>query len=187
MKADEINLQLVIEGCRNDNPHSQRKLYEHFYGYGMSICLRYAKNDKQAEEILNDGFLHVFRHLDQYDPDFPFKYWLRQILINAAVDYFRRHQRYYRMFRTEAALEKTPEEGYAPVIDNEDDVLPILQKLPPAYRLVFNLYVIDEYKHHEIAQLLGISVGTSKSNLARAKASLRRLLSKKQNKHTRHG
>ncbi len=180
MDASRINLQLVIEGCRQGNAQSQRKLYEYFYGYGMSICLRYAKNERQAEEILQDGFLNAFRNLDRYDPDYPFKYWLRRILINAAIDYFRKYRRYHQLF-VSAAIDEQEVNDHTefPGFENDERALPILQKLPPAYRMVFNLYVMEGYKHHEIAEALGISVGTSKSNLARAKAKLRKWLTNK--------
>lgn len=191
MDEHGINLQLIIEGCRRGNAQSQRKLYKYFFGYGMSICLRYSRNDRQAEEILNDGFLKVFRKIDRYDPDYPFKYWLRQILIHAAIDYFRRNRSYYRFFSgISDLLPETPVPPEYPRLQEGEPVLPVVQRLPPAYRLVFNLYVMEGLKHHEIAERLGISVGSSKSNLARAKAKLRKWLADSRtspDKHKRHG
>jgi RNA polymerase sigma factor (sigma-70 family) len=89
MQAREINLKLILDGCLRRNRNSQRKLYEYFFGYGMNVCLRYAKNRQEAEEILNNAFLKIFTNLDKYDPAYPFRTWLRRILINSAVDYFR--------------------------------------------------------------------------------------------------
>ena len=89
MESDNLNLQLLIEGCRNKNRHSQRKLYEHFYGYGMSVALRYCENREEALEIVNDSFLKVFNRLDQFDPSYPFKAWFRKIIINSSIDYFK--------------------------------------------------------------------------------------------------
>jgi len=178
MDSDNLNLQLLIEGCRNKNRHSQGKLYEHFYGYGMSVALRYSENREEALEIVNDSFLKVFNRLDQYDPSYPFKAWFRKIIINSSIDYFRKFHKHPKFLEiagigdlkdTNSALLRFP---------SEDDMLPVIQKLPPAYRMVFNLYVMEEYKHHEIAEILEISVGTSKSNLARAKVKLRELLIK---------
>lgn len=178
MGKDNINLQLLIEGCRNENRHSQRKLYEHFYGYAMSVALRFGESREEALEIVNDSFLKVFNRLDQYDTSFPFKAWFRKILINAAVDYFRKfhkHPKYLEMTEIREARNSESIQSFS----QEDDMLPIVQKLPPAYRMVFNLYVMEEYKHHEVAEILNISVGTSKSNLARAKMKLREMVLKK--------
>jgi len=178
MESDNLNLQLLIEGCRNENRHSQRKLYEHFYGYGMSVALRFGENREEALEIVNDSFLKAFRRLDQYDPSYPFKAWFRKILINSAIDYFRKfhkHPKYLEMTEIIDLKDSKPLYSFSP----EDDMLPIVQKLTPAYRMVFNLYVMEGYKHHEIAEILDISVGTSKSNLARAKVKLREMILKK--------
>lgn len=174
MSGSNINIRLLIEGCRNKNRASQRKLYEHFYGYGMSICLRYTKNSIEAEEILNDAFLKVFQNVDKYDPNYPFKTWLRKILINTAIDYFRKFQKHRLTFTTAEVIEQA-DNDFVNAITSEEDVLPILQQLSPKYRMVFNLYVMEGYKHHEIAEKLQISVGTSKSNLARAKEKLKAL------------
>ena len=189
MQVEKLNLQLLIEGCRSNNRRSQKRLYEHFYGYGMNICLRYAKDRVEAEEMLNDGFLKALLNIDKYDPAFPFRAWLRKILINSAIDYYRKYQK-YQLTLSMDQLAEIPDDVPLPAIDEGEDVLPILQELPRAYRMAFNLYVIEGYKHHEIAELLNISVGTSKSNLARAKTKLKALwLNKKGGaaKLNRHG
>ena len=176
MDKEKINLRLIIDGCREGNRQSQRKLYEHFFAYGMGIALRYSKNQHEAEEIFNDAFLKVFFNLDKYDPNFPFKSWFRRLLVNTAIDYLRKYQKYNLNYTNELPPEPIDHSDSTPLIDDETDALPILQNLSPAYRVVFNLYVMEEYKHHEIAEILDISVGTSKSNLARAKAKLKLLL-----------
>lgn len=142
----------------------------------MSVCLRYAPTREGAREVMNDGFLKVFTRLDQYDPAQPFKGWLRRILINVAIDQYRQEMRHHhesiepfeQTIATEAA---NPFSQLA-----HDELLGLIQRLSPAYRLVFNLYVMDGYTHEEIAAQLGISVGASKSNLARARENLRQLL-----------
>lgn len=176
---DNINLTLLIKGCQKGNRNSQRKLYQHFYGYGMNLCLRYAKSRDEALEMLNDGFLKVLTNLHKYDSNYPFKGWLRRILINAAIDYYRAHQKYPSFVDLQAAGEIADEAIPLPEVVSGQDMLPIVQQLPPAYRMVFNLYVMEGYKHHEIATMLDISVSTSKSNLARAKKKLKQLLLKK--------
>ena len=179
MASDNLNLQLLIEGCRNKNRHSQRRLYEHFYGYGMSVALRFSENKEEALEIVNDSFLKVFNRLDQYDPGFPFKAWFRKILINSSIDYYRKYHKHPNFVEISEVGELKNVDSKMYDISPEEDMLPIVQKLPPAYRIVFNLYVMEEYKHHEIAEMLDISVGTSKSNLARAKAKLKDLILKR--------
>ena len=143
----------------------------------MSICLRYAPTREGALEVLNDGFLKVFTRLDQYDPTQPFKGWLRRILINAAIDHYRQEVRHHHHEDIEQA-------GKTVVTESADafsqlaheDLLALVQRLSPAYRLVFNLYVMEGFTHEEIADQLGISVGASKSNLARARENLRQLV-----------
>ncbi|MDX1942943.1 MAG: sigma-70 family RNA polymerase sigma factor [Saprospiraceae bacterium] len=179
MPKGELNLNLILEGCRRGNRNSQRKLYEHFYGYAMNICLRYGKNREEALEILNDGFLKALTNLDKYDPNYPFKGWLRRILVNTAIDYHRKNHKLPIILELSSSADLFEEDMPLSEISPDEDMLPILQELSPEYRLVFNLFVMEDYKHHEIAELLGISVSTSRSNLARAKEKLRAILIKK--------
>ena len=171
------NIQLLIEGCRRGNRASQLKLYEHFYSYGMSITLRYSKHREQALEILNDGFLKAFLKIHQYDSDYPFKPWIRKILINASIDYYRKYN------RLEQTVDIPPQDEIATATYNLaldkldfDDLIKVLQKLSPAYRLVFTLFVIDGLSHQDIAERLDINIGTSKSNLSKARIKLRSIL-----------
>ncbi len=173
------------------NPNSQRRLYNHFYGYGMNVALRYTKTKSEAEEILNDAFLKIFKNIDQYDASFPFKSWFRKVVVNTAVDNFRKHKKYHQLFSSiEPNVDSLSENEFEIEISAAEDMLPIVQALPPTYRMVFNLHVMEGYKHHEIAKLLNISVGTSKSNLSRAKEKLKAswLQKKANNKKTKgHG
>ena len=174
MKEQHINFRLILQGCKEKNPSSQERLYKHFYGYGMHVALRYTKTKREAEEILNDAFLKVFNNIDQFDTGFPFKSWFRKVVVNTAVDSFRKHKKYNEMFSSiEPNVDSISDELYDFTIDKTEDVLPIIQELPPAYRMVFNLYVMEGFKHQEIAKMLNISVGTSKSNLSRAKEKLK--------------
>ncbi|QHW00774.1 MULTISPECIES: RNA polymerase sigma factor [Spirosoma] len=167
----------LLAGCLRNHRRSQELLYRQFYGYAMSVCLRYAPTREGALEVLNDGFLKVFTRLDQYEPTQPFKGWLRRILINTAVDHYRQEVRHF-------YHEDVDQADQIAVTDSSDaysqlaheELMSLIQRLSPAYRLVFNLYVIDGFTHDEIAAQLGISVGASKSNLARARENLRQLL-----------
>lgn len=165
----------LLAGCLRNHRQSQELLYRQFYGYAMSICLRYAPTREGALEVLNDGFLKVFTRLEQYDPAQPFKGWLRRILINAALDHYRqevRHHHFEDIERQTVASESADAHSQLA----HEELLGLIQRLSPAYRLVFNLYVMDGFTHDEIAGQLGISVGASKSNLARAREKLRSYL-----------
>lgn len=167
----------LLAGCLRNHRPSQELLYRQFYGYGLSVCLRYAPTREQAREVLNDGFLKVFTRLDQYDAAQPFKGWLRRILINTAVDQYRQEVRHaYHADLTEPTQTVAADSADAVSQLAHEDLLGLIQRLSPAYRLVFNLYVMDGFTHDEIAGQLGISVGASKSNLARAREHLRRML-----------
>ncbi len=169
------HLENIIQGCLKGDRLSQRKLYEQFYSLGLNLCLRYARSRDEAREMLNDGFLKVFRKIDRYNPAMPFQPWLRRLLVNAAIDYHHKHHKHPES--EEIADYKLPPE--AVVLPGEmayEDLLKAVQALPPAYRMAFNLHEIEGYKHAEIAEMLNISVGTSKSNLARAKSHLKKSL-----------
>jgi len=191
MKEDTLNLGLILKGCLKGNRASQERLYKYYYPYGMSISLRYAKNRLEAKEILNESFLKVFNKLDLYDKTQAFHFWLRRIIINTAIDYYRKKQRQPLFMTIDDALLQIADDTLGDFeIDTTINTLPILQQLPPAYRIVFNLYVMEGYKHQEIAEQLGISVNTSKSNLARAKQKLKVLIGSRESyqfKKKEHG
>jgi len=168
-------MQSLIEACRKKNPASQELLYRKFYGYAMGICRRYSRSREEALEILNEGFFKVMTNLDRYTPSLSFKGWMRRIMVNAAIDYFRRNERHNHVID----ISYLKIEEMAPGIWSqlsEEIILAAIQQLPPSYRIVFNLHAIEGYSHEEIAQKLGISVGTSKSNLSVARAKLMKML-----------
>ncbi len=175
--ATTIEFEALLEGCRNGNRRSQELLYKQFYGYAMSICLRYTRTRDEAIEVLNDGFMKVFTKTEKYDPEKSFKGWVRRIMINTALDYYRQNLKHY--FHEDVSVaENAPEnETILSKLAHEELIL-LVQRLSPAYQMVFNLFVIDGYSHEEIAEQLTISVGTSKSNLARARENLRNMLKK---------
>lgn len=185
MSEEKINLSLILQGCLRGNRNSQRKLYEHFYGYAMNICLRYSKNREEAVEILNDAFLKALTKLEQYDPVYPFRGWLRRILIHSAIDYHRKNHKHADHLELTALADVAGEDIPMPGISPDEDVLPALQQLTPAYRMVFILFVMEGYKHHEIAEMLDISVSTSRSNFIRAKEKLRAILEKERNRQAK--
>lgn len=171
------NVPFLIKGCRDGNRSSQLRLYEHFYSYGMGICLRYCSSREEAIEVLNDGFLKAFTKIDQYQPAYPFKAWLRKILINSSIDY---HRKYHKLPAAEEisfdAEARSATHNLALEHLAYDDLLKVMQQLSPVYRIVFNLYIVDGLTHKEIGAKLGISVGTSKSNLSKARRKIQALL-----------
>jgi RNA polymerase sigma factor (sigma-70 family) len=170
----------LLAGCLRNQRRSQELLYRQFYGYAMSVCMRYTHSRDEALEVLNDGFLKVFTRLEQYDTNQPFKGWLRRILINTAVDHYRASVRHQHEDINEASHASADTvDAYSQLAHEE--LIELIQQLSPAYRLVFNLYVIDGFSHEEIANQLMISVGASKSNLARARENLRAIIQKKSN------
>ena len=190
MENRTLNLGLILKGCLKGNRASQERLYRYYHPYGMSISLRYSQNRLEAREILNESFLKVFNKLNKYKNTKPFQLWLRRIIINTAIDFYRQKQRQPLFMTIDNAFQVADDTENDFEIDTTIDALPILQQLPPAYRIVFNLYVMEGYKHQEIAERLGISINTSKSNLARAKQKLKALIGSRENyqlKKKEHG
>lgn len=141
----------------------------------MAICRRYALSDYDAADVLNEGFLKVFTHIEKYDPSRPFKSWIGRIITNTAIDHYRMNLK----FSDHDDVDTYQHIGDAAGVYDElayKDLLMLVQSLSPAYRTVFNLYAIDGYSHEEIAELLNISAGTSKSNLFKARQKLQEKL-----------
>jgi len=165
----------VLEGCWRKDRAAQKELYRQFYGYAMSICLRYCDSEDEAIEVANDAFLKVFLNINRYDPQLPFKPWFRRILINTAINHIKQKQKLKigTLMDTEYNIPDT-EEILARL--GFQELMKLVRSLSTAYRTVFNLYVLDGFTHEEISQQLGISVGTSKSNLSKARERLRQMI-----------
>ncbi len=175
ISSEERELEVLIIGCIKNERASQQAMYKYCYGFGMGICLRYAQNRSSALEIFNAGFLKVFVNIDKYKNHIPFKAWFGRIMINNAIDHYRSGLK----FAHNQELSDEHDTGEMPLIDsklNYQDLLLLVQTLPLAYRTVFNLYAIDGYTHAEIAAMINISVGTSKSNLFKARKKLQELI-----------
>ncbi len=146
-----------------------------YYGYAMRICLRYAKSKDEAVEMLNDGFMKVFTNMHRYDQQRSFNAWLGTIMINTSIDYYRHRIKQMEMEELNAKHEMEDSETILSHLHYEE-LIQLVQKLSYAYRTVFNLFAIDGYSHEEIAEMLSISVGTSKSNLFKARENLKKML-----------
>lgn len=171
----EESLQRLIEGCIRQERESQKALYEAFYGFSMAICLRFAGNRFEAVEIMNDGFFKVLTNIAKYDTNRPFKPWIGRIMTNTAIDYYRSN---YNTNQLEELDQADNVSDGAAIVGRlaYQDLLAFIQLLPPAYRTVFNLYVVDGFSHKEIAEMLNISIGTSKSNLHKARQKLQGMI-----------
>lgn len=182
------DLKNIIEGCKAGDRKSQQQIYELHYGKMLAICLRYTKDLDQAKDILQDGFLKVFTKITEYHGKGSFEGWVRRIVVNTCIDYFRKSKKDLILLGKNNSVEEFTE-----IEDEIDDfesaydftpaqVMDALQKLSNAYRLVFNMYMFEDMKHKDIAEKLGISVGTSKSNYAKAKMNLKKILYKEYKK-----
>ncbi|GEO03388.1 DNA-directed RNA polymerase sigma-70 factor [Adhaeribacter aerolatus] len=161
----------VLAGCLKGKQSAQRQLFEQYYSFAKSICLRYAANTEEAEEMLNDGFLKVLAKLPYYDPSQPFEAWFRTVVVRTSIDYYRRNHLRISIIDIQDAPEIQFDDELIQKL-SADEIMALVQKLPPAYRTAFSLYVVDGYSHAEIAEMLGINEGTSRSNLAKARLKL---------------
>ncbi|WP_138993286.1 RNA polymerase sigma factor [Larkinella sp. C7] len=170
----ENDLDSVIEACRNHDAQAQRVLFKKFYGYSKSICLRYSATTEEAEEVLNESFLKVFQRLHQYDATHPFKAWLRSILINTAISYYRKYHK-LDMSSLEAGQDVPFEDDVIGQI-SADEILALVQQLPPAYRTVFSMHVVDGYSLREIAEVLQSNEATIRSHFLRSRQRLQQAI-----------
>jgi RNA polymerase sigma-70 factor (ECF subfamily) len=180
LSSDELTL--YIRGCALNERESQKKIYNSFYGYAMTICDCYAANEEDAIEILNDGFLKIFKEIHRFKPSYSnemnsFKGWLRKIMVCTAIDHFRKNVKHKVVgeLNVSALNTYTAQESALEKI-SYDEIIRSIQDLSPAYRTVLNLFIIEGFSHEEIAEQLDIAVGTSKSNLAKARKQLQKIL-----------
>lgn len=177
----DIALQLknqehdLITACINKQRWAQKQLYEAHYGKMMGVCLRYADNKDDALDILHEGFIKVFRHIAKYQPGTSLYSWIRRIMVNTAIDYYRKSIR-RRTEDLDQAYDLSSNDPDAVSQCTEKEILTAVQTLSPAYRAVFNLYVIEGFSHKEIADQLGITESTSRSNLVKARSKLKSIL-----------
>ena len=163
--------EAILQGCIKNEATAQRELYNKHSPKMLAVCYRFAHNREDAEDMLQEGFIKVFLQIHTFENRGSFEGWVRRIFVNTAIEHFRRKR--YLMPVTEKE-ENTIEGKYISVLDElaEKDILALVQELSPGYRTVFNMYVVEGYTHKEIADMLGISEGTSKSQLSRAKVIL---------------
>ena len=179
------HLKRIIGGCLQNDRRSQEELFKLYYGKMLGVCMRYSTDRDSAEEVLQEGFIKIFDKLDAFDYKGSFEGWMRRIMANTAIDSIRKKKKNPILTDKDEDFKMGSED---PVVKREEIefvglkaelALKAINQLSPAYKSVFNLYVLEEYTHKEIAEILGISEGTSKSNLSKAKMNLQKILSEK--------
>lgn len=174
-KIYRANEQELIQGCRRGDRAAQKRLYDTFSPKMYALCCRYVKDSMEAEDVLVTAFTKILDKIDQYKSEGSFEGWIRRVVVNEALTWLRRNRNMYLELELEAA---DYEPDYKSLSDHleAEDLMTMINDLPSGYRIVFNLYAIDGYSHREIADQLGISENTSKSQLSRARAYLQKLL-----------
>ena len=175
----------LIRRCSEGESRAQEVLYRRYFSFAMSVCVRYTRDQNEAMEIVNDSFMKVLGSIGKFDDSGSFRSWYGRILVNSAIDYYRRNAKHTSYLQIND-LEETEEQE--PSVNAElsvNEILSLFNLLPDNYRVTFNLYEIEGYSHEEIGQMLDISTSTSRSNLARAKKMLRDLYRKNFNPEKR--
>ena len=163
----------IIQGCMRKKRRAQKALYDRYHPVLLGICLRYSKSKAEAEDIMLMGFTRIFKKIGTYQGQGSFEGWMKRIMVNLAIDNFRKNQKHY--FHEYISEVNTPEIGYDYIPDHFSlqDILKTVQQLPDGYRMVFNMFAIEGYSHKEIAEKLKISESTSKTQLLKARKKLR--------------
>ncbi len=163
----------LIKGCLNGDSKMQEELYKRFAPKMYAVCLRYSNNAENAQDLLQEGFIKIFRNLNRFRGDGSFEGWIRRIFVNTSIEYFRKKTNLFSITEKEDLV---VEDSSLNALDRlaEKDIILLVQELSPGYRTVFNLYAIEGYSHKEIGTMLNINEGTSKSQLARAKSILKK-------------
>lgn len=162
------NLEQLIEDCKAGKQSAQSQLYKAYASVLYGVCLRYARDETEAEDTLHEGFVTIFNKVNQFAGKGSFEGWMKRIMVNIALEKYRKRYRLHTVEDITVYDYKTVNEDvYANI--NAKELMQLVRDLPPRYRMVFNMYAIDGYNHKEIAEEMGIAEGTSKSNLARAR------------------
>ena len=166
----------IIKGCVKDDALCQKSLFNRYASLLLGVCMRYARNKEDAEDILQDAFIKIFKKISQFKGEGSFEGWMRRVVVNTALKKYT-VSRYAKEFSVEEVKDSTiPDGNDVPAFNHltEKDLLALIHNLPDGYRMIFNLYVIEGFQHDEIANMLGIQPGTSRSQLVKARQMLQR-------------
>lgn len=169
----KYSLEEIIKGCKEGKPRFQESLYKLMSSKMFGVCMRYAKDQFEAEDILQTGFVKVFRKIDMYKGEGSFEGWVRRIMVNTSIEFYRKNLKSLNIVDITEVNEKEVSTAFDTSSLNVKDLLKLIQALSVGYRMVFNMYAIEGFSHREIAAELGITEGASKSQLSRARAILR--------------
>lgn len=172
MTLTQYKIEELMEGCKAGKRKMQEALYQQTASKMLAVCMRYAKDRMEAEDVLQLGYIKIFQKVGEYRGDGSFEGWMRRVMVNTAIESYRKNLRTLNVVPIEDAYEQ-PSTGFDFSRLGMQDLLKVIQKLPDGYRMVFNMYIIEGYSHKEIAATLGISEGASKSQLSRARAILK--------------
>jgi RNA polymerase sigma factor (sigma-70 family) len=171
--------QQIIEGCAKHERKAQQLLYDRYSRFLLGICLRYAIDKAEAEDILQESFLKIFFNIEDFSGTGSFIGWLRKVAVNTAITHYHKNLKFrYHIEIEEFVSAETGVSSFEEDFFTADELHKVMNELPAGYRMVFNLYAVEGYKHKEIAEMLGIDTNTSKSQYSRAKAALRDKLNK---------
>lgn len=178
---DKNAVEKLIASCIKGDSRSQQVLYKTFYSKMLAVCCRYSSNSDEAKDLLHDSFIKVFEKLKGFENKGSLEGWIRRIVVNNAIDFVRAKKEFVLSFDDDSQFENISDESDYNFEFEElkkikaETIMTFVQKLSPAYRTVFNLFVVEDYSHKEIAEELNITIGSSKSNLAKAKMKLREM------------
>ena len=182
-KQANISDKLLIEGCLEGREESFKLLYDNYYGKMFNVCLRYSRDREEAKDMLQEGYIRVFKNLKQYNFQGAMEGWIRRVIVTTAINYYKKNN--LRSITDYVATDTLAYmENKNAFVDNDSpihqiaakDLLAIIQKLPPIYKMVFNLNAIEGYSHKEIGEMMGITESTSRSNLSKARAKLQEMV-----------
>jgi RNA polymerase sigma-70 factor (ECF subfamily) len=181
--VEDLKLQEIIDGCIEGKRKYQYKFYNLFASKMMGVCMRYAQGQAEAEDILQDGFVKVFSNMHKFQPYGSFEGWVRRIFVNTAIEYYRQRRKF---MINDIDIENQDFEFSDDIVDKmaAEEILGLIKEMPDGYRMVFNMYAIEGYSHKEIADEMGISIGTSKSQYSRARSYLQKQMAAQEKKET---
>ncbi|WP_448703052.1 RNA polymerase sigma factor [Mucilaginibacter sp. AW1-3] len=177
-----LTIEQLIKGCRNGERKAQEGLYKSFAAKMLGVCMRYATDKMEAEDMLQNGFIKVFNKMNDFRGEGSFEGWIRRIMVHTSIEYYRKHHKMMQAIDIDTAHEVPGADPLASSNLGVKELLALIQQLPPGYRMVFNLYAIEGYSHKEIGEMMTITEGASKSQLSRARTILKEQITKLEGK-----
>ena len=178
----KYTIEELIKRCKSGERKAQEALYKQFASKMLGVCMRYAKDKMEAEDMLQNGFIRVFQKIGDYRGDGSFEGWVRRIMVHSSIEYYRKHHKMMQLVEIEESGDEPSVKPLAFANLNARDLIALIQQLSPGYKIVFNLYAIEGYSHKEIGEMVGITEGASKSQLSRARTILKEQIAKMEGK-----